>query len=373
MKQENAIKILDAAAAFAVEHVSSRVDLQTSQEFPADIWRKMGEAGLFKIGIAQIYGGLGGGYPELLKAGEAFVKSGRNLGLALSWLYQQIIAHYVISVFGTREQKNQYLLAAAAGKVTLSFAVSEPGHGSRPSLLMTKAQKQDKLYVLNGEKTYLTNGPIAGIFIVIAVTDDTKPQKHFTAFIVPRTTEGVTVTQPLAMNFLKPSPHGGIKLDHCLIGQKAVLGSEGSAWRDLVVPLGEIEDVVMMGPVLGGMAAQIVMLTAAIRESLTQPDKALQGELGAIKSLLQTLRIIAYEAADRLDRSHASPTPLMITFARLATEFHKGIAQITDRWKITLPAEYTYLHRDLESLVTIKKRLIQIRQEKIGASLLATK
>lgn len=363
----------DLAAAFAALHVSSRADLQTRQEFPADIWRKMGEAGLFKIGIAPVYGGTGGGYPELLKAGEAFVKSGRNLGLALSWLYQQIIAHYIIGVFGTREQQGQYLMAAAAGKVTLSFAVSEPGHGSRPKFLTTRASRQDKMYVLNGEKTYLTNGPIAGVFIVIAVTDDTTPQKHFTAFIVPRTAEGVAVTQPLAMNFLKPSPHGGIKLDQCRISQKSVLGSEGNAWRDMVVPLGEIEDVVMMGPVLGGMAAQIVMLTDAVRETASRADRGLLVELGGLKSLLQTLRIIAYEAADRLQHINASPAPLIITFTRLATEFHSGIAQITDRWKITLPSEYTYLHQDLESMATLKKGLMQIRQEKIGAALLATK
>jgi len=370
MKQDVEIKSQDIAASFAAEYVSSRVDLQTGHEFPMDIWRKMGGAGLFKIGIAEIYGGDGGGYLDLLKAGEAFVKSGYNMGLALSWLYQQIIAHYVISIFGTREQQRQYLLAAAAGKITLSFAVSEPGRGSHPKFLTTKALKQDNVYSLNGEKTYLTNGPIAGIFIVVAVTDETTPQKRFTAFIVPRTTEGVTVTQPLAMNFLKPSPHGGIKLENCLIGKKSVLGKEGSAWRDIVVPLGEIEDVVMMGPVLGGMAAQLSLLTAAIRETLPGTDPALQGDLGALSALLQTLRMMAYEAAHRLDRGNASPIPLVITFARLATEFHAGIGQITDSWKITPPAEYTYLHRDLESLVTLKKRLMRIRQEKIGGALL---
>ncbi|MDD4358025.1 MAG: acyl-CoA dehydrogenase family protein, partial [Smithellaceae bacterium] len=220
------------AGAFAAQHVASRLDLQTGQEFPMDVWQKMGKAGLFKIGIARIYGGDGGEYIDLLKAGESFVRNGYNLGLALSWLYQQIIAHYIIRIFGTREQQSQYLLAAAAGKITLSFAVSEPNRGAHPKQLATTARKQGNLYILNGEKTYLTNGPIAGIFIVIAVTDDTTPQKRFTAFIVPRTTEGVTVTQPMAMNFLKPSPHGGIKLKNCRIGRKSVLGKEGNAWRD---------------------------------------------------------------------------------------------------------------------------------------------
>ena len=367
---ENQIKIHKQAAAFAAEYVACRPDLQTGQEFPIDIWQKMGEAGLFQIGIAEIYGGTGGGYLDLLKGGEAFVKSGYNLGLALSWLYQQIIAHYVINVFGTSQQRRQYLCAAAAGKITFSFAVSEPGHGSRPKLLTTKAQKHEKHFVLNGEKTYLTNGPIADIYIVVAVTDDTVPLKSFTAFIVPRNAEGVTVTPPLAMNFLKPSPHGGIKLKNCFIGQKSILGKEGSAWPDIVVPFGEIEDVVMMGPALGSMAAQLTMLMDAIRKHQTEMNRSLEGELGALHALLQTLRIIAYEAADLLDRGNASPIPLMITFGQLAAEFHTGIGQMTDNCKITPSAEYDYLHRDMESLVTLKKRLLQIRQEKIGRALL---
>lgn len=294
------------------------------------------------------------------------------MGLSVSWLYQQIIARYVLARFGTPAQRRRYLRAAAAGKITLSFAVSEPGHGAHPRLMTTYAQKHARHFVLNGEKTYLTNSPIADIFIVVAVTDDTQLQKRFTAFIVGRKASGVTVTEPLAMNFLKPSPHGGIKLDNCIIEKKSVLGNEGSAWPDIAVPLGEIEDVVMMGPVLVSMEAQLTMLIDAIRKNPPPQDRALQEELGALHALLTTLRLIAYEAAGRLDRNNAAPIPLGITFARLAAEFSAGIAPLPGKWKISLPAEYNYLQRDMEFLVSLKKRLLQIRQGKIGAALLKT-
>ena len=75
MLDENQIKIYKQAAAFAAEYIACRPDLQTGQEFPTDLWRKMGEGCLFKIGITENYGGIGGGYLDLLKAGEAFVKS----------------------------------------------------------------------------------------------------------------------------------------------------------------------------------------------------------------------------------------------------------------------------------------------------------
>jgi len=358
------------AADFAARHVANRPDLQTGQEFPLDIWRKMGEAGLFNIGITENYGGIGGGYIDLLQVAEAFVKSGGNLGLGLSWLFQQIIARYVMGTFGTPQQCEQYLRAAACGKCTLSFAVSEPQRGASPKTLTTQAKKTKTGYVLNGEKTYLTNGPIADIYIVVAVTDDAVPLKSFTAFIVPRDTQGLTVAPPMPLNFLKPSPHGGIQLNNCFIGESSVLGKKGSAWQDIVVPLGEIEDVVMTGPVLGGMAAQLDLLAAAIRENSMSTDHALQGEWGAPSALWQTLRIIAYEATGRLDRGGDSPLPLGITFARLAAEFHADIAQLSERWKIPVPDQYTDLQRDMESLGKLQKRRLQIRQEKIGAALL---
>lgn len=358
------------AAEFAAEHIAGRDDLQTAQEFPTDIWQKMGEAGLFKIGLPESYGGTGGGYIELLRAGEAFVRSGGNLGLGVSWIFQQIIARFVMAGFGSQQQCGQYLQAAARGKCTLCFAVSEPKRGASPKTLTTSARKQGTSYCLNGEKTYLTNGPIADVFIVVAVTDDTQPLKSFTAFIVPRNTEGLTVTPPMPLNFLKPSPHGGIQLNNCLIGQNSILGKEGSVWQDIVVPLGEIEDVVMTGPVLGGMAAELDLLTDAIRESETGADRTLQGAFGSLSALWQTLQTIACEAAGRLDRGDASPLPLSTTFAHLAAEFHTGIAKLSERWSIPLPTPYTYLRTDMESLGLLQTRRLQIRQGKIGRALL---
>jgi acyl-CoA dehydrogenase len=367
---ENHLKTYQQAAAFAAEHIADRSDLQTGNEFPMDIWRKMGKTGLFQIGIPEIYGGKGGGFLDLLQTGEALVQSGGNLGLGVSWLFQQIIARYVVGSFGTPQQRRQYLCAATEGKIAFSFAVSEPGRGASPKTLTTQAKKTKTGYVLSGEKTYLTNGPIADIYIVVAVTDDTIALKRFTAFIVTRDTQGLTVTPPMPLNFLKPSPHGGIQLNNCLVGQKSILGKKGSAWQDIVVPLGEIEDVVMMGTVLGGMAAQLDLLTAASRWNFASADRALQGDIGALSSFWQTLQAIAYEAADRLDRGSEFPLPLGITFARLATQFRADIGQLSERWKIPVPTQYTDLQRDMESLGTLQKRRLQIRQEKIGAALL---
>ena len=356
------------AADFAARHVACRADLQTEQEFPSDLWRKMGKAGLFRAGLPEEYGGDGGGYLDLLRSGEAFVRSGLNLGLGMSWIFQQIIARSVVGTFGTTEQCRQYLRAAALGNCAISFAVSEPGRGASPKALATKAQQQGESYLLTGEKTHLTNGPIADLFVVVAVTDDTSARKGFTAFMVPRGAQGLFVEPPMPLNFLKPSPHGGIQLNGCLIPKASVLGREGNAWEDIVVPLGETEDVVMMGPVLGGMAAQLDLLNSALRGHST--DRTLQGEWGALHALWQALRSIAYEAAGKLDRGDGSTASAGIAFARFAAEFHADIARWPEQLHLQPPERFGLLQKDMAFLEMLQKRRLQIRREKIGAALL---
>lgn len=360
-------------ADFAARHVAHRPDLLMVEDFPADVWREMGKAGLFKIGISEMYGGSGGGYPELVAAGETFVKYGFNLGLAFSLAYQQIVVRYIIDLFGSQEFKRRRLPELAAGEITLSFAVSEPGHGAHPKLLKTRAIRRDHSFILDGEKTYLTNGPIADIFIVVAVTDDTTPRRRFTAFLVDRHIQGVTLMPPMAMNFLKTSPHGGIVLNSCILPPEAILGTEGNAWTEMVVPMGEIEDIVMMGPVLGGMEAQLDMLIASVATSASTAERELHSDIGNLHALLQTLRMIAMDAAVRLEKTGAASTPAGITFARLTSDFQNALAQCLTRWQVKLPDEHGILQQDMEFLGKLRKRLMQIRQEKIGAALLKPK
>lgn len=367
-------------ADFAAQHVRAQTDLQTDQLFSKEIRKKMGDAGLFRIGLPESYGGNNGSHLDLLQAGEIFVRDGRDLGLGVSWIFQQIIARHLLGTFGMPEQCDQYLRAAACGKCMLSFAVSEPGRGATPKNLTTKATRQGRSYFLQGEKSYLTNGPIADIFIVIAVTDESSPRKAFTAFLVPRNTPGLTVLPPMSLNFLKSSPHGAINMNQCQLKQQALLGAEGKAWQDMVVPLGEIEDTIMMGPVLGGMAAQLDILKNAVQNSATPADRGLEGEAGALAALFAAMKVIAYEAARRLDNLPAgslptdadkSPVPLVIAWARLATEFCTDIARLAQQVKISIPEVFSRLQTDITSLGALQKRRLQVRQEKTGRAFFA--
>jgi alkylation response protein AidB-like acyl-CoA dehydrogenase len=355
---------------FAIEHVASRADLQTAQDFPLDIWQKMGEAGFFKIGIAKDFGGSGGGFRQLTEAGEVFVRSGYNMGLALSWLYQQIIAIYLISGFGNEEQRKKYLPLMAKGKLIASFAVSEPKRGPHPKLLTSTAIPDGNFYRLNGEKTYLTNGPVASLFIVVAITGEEQQQKKFSAFLVANSDEGVSVSPQLKLDFLKPSPHGGIGLHDCRVPASNMLGEKDTAYTDMVLPFSDAENIVMMGAAAGGMGAELMDVILEINASNINEDKSLQSEVGALDSSLETMRAIAREAAQKLDQKDNTAVPLTLIFDELAENFQSRITALVTKWELKTRERYNILQADLNILGLLNKNNTPRKQMKLGSELL---
>jgi alkylation response protein AidB-like acyl-CoA dehydrogenase len=356
-------KIIENISRFAAEHIVPRHDLSERGDFPHDLWEQMAKVGLFKIGIDEFYGGSGGGYLNLTESAEALVKNGYNMGIATSWLYQQIVARFIIAGFGSEEQKHQLLPEMALGKLTVSFAVSEPQRGAHPKYITTAAVNDESSYIINGEKTYLTNGPIAQLFIVIAVTAEGK-QRDFTAFLVPRQAAGLKVGPPLNLNFLKPSPHGSIVLHNCRLPDTSILGKEGTAYREMVIALGEIEDIVLMGAVAGAMAAQLSLLIRATGEDNIASTKLLQVKLRAQDAALQTIRKVAYTAAQRLDQGEAISVPLTINFMNLTAEFQTNMDAIINERNLHIDARYNYLRADLTAMMALKKKITQMRQAK---------
>ncbi|KUG23270.1 butyryl-coa dehydrogenase [hydrocarbon metagenome] len=355
---------------FAIEHVASRSDLQTIQKFPHDIWQKMSEAGFFKIGISPKYGGNGGGFRQLTEAGEVFVRSGYNMGLALSWLYQQIIATRVISAFGNEKQLKQYLPLMAQGKLIVSFAVSEPKHGAHPKLLTSSAVPEGIYYKINADKIYLTNAPIADLFIIIAMTGIEKEQKKFSAFLVSTDNSGVIVKPQMKFDFLKPAPHGGIKMQDCLVPASALLGDKDTAYTNIVVPFSDAESVVLMGAVTGGMGAELMDLIMESDRRNIHKDKALQSEVGALDSLLETMRAIARDAAQKLDEQDSAAVPLIVTFKELVAGFQARISAAVAKWEIKTRERYNVLQADINVLGALQEKTLQAKQAKLGDELL---
>ncbi|MDY6835082.1 MAG: acyl-CoA dehydrogenase family protein [Chloroflexota bacterium] len=360
---------------FARQHIGNRDDLQSLEQFPRDIWTKMGKQGLLGLGIPKEYGGLGGNYVSIATAGESLMRSGHNMGITISWLIHCVVSRFLILGFGTTEQHNTYLPELASGKITASIAVSEPGSGAHPKRLQTIAYHRGGIYTLQGEKSYLTNGPMADLFIVFATTGMDGERKLFTAFLVPSNTKGLCKTEPMKLEYLKPSEHGGIVLCDCRIPTSSILGAEGSGYDDMAKPFREVEDALMMGLLVGGMSRQQELLLNLIAKQGYQPTDELKTTIGELQAIVHTLRIMAYEAASMLDSSTSHPEflSLIISFRNLAKQFQDLIETVLTQEGIEKDPELQRTTNELALGIEMSKNIALMKQQRLGAELLSGK
>jgi alkylation response protein AidB-like acyl-CoA dehydrogenase len=364
-----------SAAQFAMSAIAPRPDLSRRDDFPLDIWHRMGEEKWLATAIPREYGGLGGGYLSIAAAGESFVANGRNLGLALSWMIHQVVALFFIHRFGDERQRSEYLPDMAKGTLTACFAVSEPGVGAHPKHLKLSASFFNGRAVLNGEKTFLTNGPLAGLFIVIAVTGEVDGKKDFSAFLVPKETPGLYLTDPLRLNILRPSPHCGIRLEHCETPTSSILGKRGTAYPEMVIPFRNVEDVLLAGPAIGAMKVQMDLVISEMKKIERLPSDELKTELGGLESLLHVMRVTVYEAAGLLDSGNDTPEfmPLVLSFRPLARDFQSRLDRLRSAAGIREDDRLQDLNRDLTSIINLASNVAAIKQKKIGEVLLSGK
>ncbi len=358
---------------FAGEHVAPRTDLYRRTDFPDDLHDDLARENLYGIGIPVAYRGMGGGWLHMAVAGQALVESGCSLGVALSWLMHVLVSRFVFFGFGTDEQKIAHLPSLATGACTPCLAISEPGVGGHPAKLVTSAREEEGVYRIIGEKAYLTNGPIADLYVVLAVTGECDGRKSYTAFLVPSDTPGLKKMEPLDPGFLRPCPHGGIVLDGCEMGEESILGRKGHAYPDMALAFRRIEDVMMMSPFVGGARAQVSRIADAIRAGNARPDRDTASLLGEAVSTVDSLEVLAYEAANLLDQyhiDHPALTSLALFMRQTAGTVQERIGEIVRMSGIDAGQPCKALAHDIESSLRIAANVARITREKLGRSLL---
>ena len=344
---------------FAKEHIVGR-DLNTLV-FPIDLWKNMAQSGLFAFDESERHNGV---FLSLSVAAEALVEAGGNMGMALSWMMQRLIAENFIKRFGTTRQ--QASAALSTGTKTFCFAVSEPETGAHPKYLKTTATISGNHYIINGKKTFLTNGPIADLFMVVAITGQIDLRKTFTAFLVPKDTPGVTIT-PMELPLLRPAPHGTLVLENCSVPAENILGKEGSAFKDMVEPFRDVEDTLMMGILVGAMQSQLNQLVQLNKASHTT-DTA--GTIGQMCALINVERLLAHTAAKMVDTNARGPElfSLHLVFKSLANQFHAQTEEIVP--KDSVDTKLSTLRNDFHQTIHIAERVARIKQQKLGERLL---
>jgi alkylation response protein AidB-like acyl-CoA dehydrogenase len=353
-------------------------DLSTSgglpnREAPGEIWKKMAGRGLLGWTIPASYGGGGAPYSVILQAVEAFVMKGGRPGIALSWMIQLIVGKVLISGAGNRAQKMDILPAMAKGRVTASIALSEPGSGSDPKRIRTRAVKKTGRYVLDGEKAWLTNGPLADLFVVFAVTGERAGRKQITAVLVPRNTPGLTVREMPPLGYLQPSPHCAIRMEGCAVPGTAILGRIGRAWEDLSKPFRVVEDALLAGVILGGLDRQLGEIVRGLKQSNQDIGNDIKEAIGAVAVQMDIARQIAQGAARDLDsgKNGMDIEQKLVAFHLAAKTLQESIDSILE--SIGSGRSAGTLGDDIARLIGLGMHASRARQRKRGDKLLLGK
>ena len=284
-----------------IKPIAAQVD--GSNEFPAPLWREMGELGLLGITVAEEYGGSGMGYLAHTIAVEEIARA--SASISLSYGAHSNLCVNQLKLNGSDEQKRRYLPKLCSGEHVGALAMSEEGAGSDVVGMKLRADKRNGYYVLNGSKYWITNGPDADTLIVYAKTDPEAGSKGMTAFIVEKGTKGFTQGPHFDKLGMRGSNTGELVFDNAEIPFENVLGAEGKGVRVLMSGL-DYERLVLSGIGTGIMAACLdeVMPYVRERKQFGQPIgnfQLMQGKIADMYVALNTARAYVYEVARACD------------------------------------------------------------------------
>jgi len=306
---DTADMLRDSVRSFSSDKIAPRAEeIDASNEFPIDLWPQMGELGLHGITVDEEYGGSNLGYLEHCVAMEEISRASASVGL--SYGAHSNLCVNQIHRNGTAEQKARYLPDLVSGKHVGALAMSEPGAGSDVVGMRTRAEKRGDRYILNGNKMWITNGPVSETFVIYAKTDMDAGPRGMTAFIVEKGFKGFSQAQKLDKLGMRGSDTCELVFQDCEVPEENVLGEVGKGVNVLMSGLDYERAVLAAGP-LGIMQAcmDIVVPYVHEREQFGQPIgtfQLMQGKLADMYVTMNACKAYVYAVAQACDRGETT-------------------------------------------------------------------
>jgi alkylation response protein AidB-like acyl-CoA dehydrogenase len=267
-------------------------------------WSKCAAFGIQGLPLPTDYGGSGADAITTMLAFEALGAGSKDGGLLFSIAAQMLSVQIPIARFGTEEQKQRFLRPLCAGTCIGAHAMTEPDSGSDAFALRSTATKTTDGYVLNGRKTFITNAPVADLFLVFARTDPAAGIMGVSAFLVERSCEGVSIGAPMEKMGLRTSPMADVILEDCCVSVGDRIGSEGMGYAIFNASMAW-ERSLILACNLGAMERQLTRCIAYgnERKQFGLPIgkfQAIAHRIVDMKLRLDVARLLSYRAAATL-------------------------------------------------------------------------
>jgi isovaleryl-CoA dehydrogenase len=295
--------------AFAAKEIAPRAaEIDAKNEFPMDLWKKLGDLGVLGITVEEEYGGAGLGYLEHTVAMEEISRASASVGL--SYGAHSNLCVNQIRRNGNAEQKKRYLPKLIDGSHVGALAMSEPGSGSDVVSMKLKAEKKGDRYILNGNKMWITNGPDADVLVVYAKTDPAAGSKGITAFLIEKDFKGFSTAQKLDKLGMRGSNTCELVFRDCEVPEENVLGEVGKGVRVLMSGLDYERAVLAAGPI-GIMQAALDVAIPYVHERKQFGQsigtfQLVQGKLADMYTTLNASRAYVYAVAKACDRGQTT-------------------------------------------------------------------
>lgn len=326
---EDQLMLRKAVIEFARKQLNDDlIDRDSESKFPLDLWKKCADFGILGLPVPEKYGGREEGILSSVYAMESLGYGCKDNGLLFGMSAQMWDVEMPILDYGTEQQKNIYLPKLISGKSIGSISMTEPQSGSDAYSISTTAEKKDGYYVLNGSKTFVTNGPVADLFIVFATINKKLGFMGISAFLVEKDFPGFQIGNSIPKMGLKTNPWCELFFDNCKVPVENRLGKEGNGvviFKDSM----EWERSCILATYIGSMERQLEesIKYANDRKQFKQSIgkfQSVSNKIVDMKMRLETARLILYRSVWMKEKFGSAPLDSAMTKLYLSESWVKS-------------------------------------------------